>query len=50
MGDMADDFTENGVDNWLDHVNGLCDIDTPCQYCAEDKRQSENRNLRRIYE
>lgn len=38
MGDMADDCTENGLEGWLDHLNGDCDIDTPCQYCAEEKK------------
>lgn len=45
MGDMADKTTEDGYDDWLDHINGDCDIDTPCQYCAEEEKLTLKRRI-----
>lgn len=41
MGDMADYIIDQGLDEWLRHLAGLCGEYCDCQYCREEEQNKE---------
>lgn len=50
MGDIADDMFDQGEDDWLRHLTGICD--QPCPYCDYEYEREERafREMTRLAE